>query len=113
MYTASIFMSLLSLLCDAHLNDLEIENNAIGFIAYGSGSKSKVFQGTVQENWKGKVKGIQLFENLASRTSIDIDTYEQLHKSQLVKPISNGVKITMTHVENGETNKGLRRYSIN
>ena len=113
MYTASIFMSLLSLLCDAHLNDLEIENNAIGFIAYGSGSKSKVFQGTVQENWKGKVKGIELFENLASRTSIDIDTYEQLHKSQLVKPISNGVKITMTHVENGETNKGLRRYSIN
>jgi hydroxymethylglutaryl-CoA synthase len=113
MYTASIFMSLLSLLCDALESDIEIENNTIGFIAYGSGSKSKVFQGTVQGNWKEKVNKVQLFEYLNSRTTIDIDTYEQLHKSQLVNPISNGAKVIMTHVENGETNKGLRRYSIN
>ncbi len=113
MYTASIFMSLISLLCDAHRNDQELHTNTIGFIAYGSGSKSKVFQGTVQPNWKQQVSKIKLFEYLDSRTTIDIDTYEQLHKSQLHTPLTNSRKVTISHVESGETNKGLRRYSFN
>ncbi len=113
MYTASIFMSLVSLLCDALEKDIDLTNNTIGFIGYGSGSKSKVFQGIVQENWKANVEKIQLFEYLKSRTEIDIDTYEKLHKCQLKQPVYNNSHVTMSHVESGETNKGLRRYSIN
>lgn len=113
MYTASIFMSLISLLCDSLRNGIDLKNKTVGFIAYGSGSKSKVFQGIVQENWKDNVSKIELFEYLDSRTKIDIDTYEKLHNSQLVNPVSNGAKVTISHVENGATNKGLRRYSIN
>ena len=113
MYTASIFMSLISLLCDALNSDNDLEGKTIGFIAYGSGSKSKVFQGVVEANWKEKVENIQLFQYLESRTTIDINTYEQLHRNELFRPVTNGAKITISHVENGETNKGLRRYILN
>lgn len=112
MYTASIFMCLTSLLCDAFSNQKELVNNTIGFIGYGSGSKSKVFQGTVQENWKTKVKNIHLFEYLASRTEINIDVYEKLHKNQIKQPVHTTNTITMSHMESGETNRGLRRYSL-
>ena len=112
MYTASIFMSLISLLCDALENKMELAGNTIGFIGYGSGSKSKVFQGIVQEGWQEKVAQIQLFEYLASRTEIDIATYEQLHKNQIKQPVFGKSQVAMSHLETGETNKGLRRYLV-
>ena len=49
MYTASIFMSLISSLVDAANNDKKFEDKKIGFISYGSGSKAKIFEGTVQK----------------------------------------------------------------
>ena len=42
----------------------------IGFIGYGSGSKSKVFEGTVQPNWASKLKDIKLFELIQCRATI-------------------------------------------
>ena len=39
----------------------------IGFISYGSGSKAKIFEGTVQTNWKDKIEKVKLFQNLDSR----------------------------------------------
>ncbi|MBN09104.1 MAG: hydroxymethylglutaryl-CoA synthase, partial [Flavobacteriaceae bacterium] len=47
MYTASIFMSLLSMLTKALNDKKELKNHKIGFISYGSGSKAKIFEGTV------------------------------------------------------------------
>jgi hydroxymethylglutaryl-CoA synthase len=43
MYTASIFMSLISSLIEANINNKDFENKKIGFISYGSGSKAKIF----------------------------------------------------------------------
>ncbi|MCB0399436.1 MAG: hydroxymethylglutaryl-CoA synthase family protein [Winogradskyella sp.] len=112
MYTASIFMSLLSLLSDSYKNHLELSGKTIGFIAYGSGSKSKVFEGVVQENWKSRLTDVHLFETLNQRTSIDVDTYENIHRAKLDFPIHNGSKISLDFIEREETNYGLRRYSV-
>ena len=56
MYTASIFMSLISHLYVSFKNNHELEGKKFGFISYGSGSKSKVFEGTIQNNWISKTK---------------------------------------------------------
>lgn len=81
-------------------------------IAYGSGSKSKVFEGTIQPSWASKVEGIQLFEYLENRTPIDLETYENLHRSKLDQPVHDGSKISLDYIERDEFNYGLRRYSI-
>lgn len=113
MYTASIFMSLLSYLSESLNASKKITRNTIGFIGYGSGSKSKVFEGIVQPNWALKIKDIKLFEYLENRISISVDTYEKIHTSQLEKPILDGSKVELNFVEKEETNYGLRRYKVN
>lgn len=112
MYTASIFMSLLSFLSDNYRNKKDITGNPVGFIAYGSGSKSKVFEGVVQNDWASKIKDIKLFETLENRTAISVETYESIHRSKLEQPVENGSKISLEYIERDETNYGLRRYSV-
>lgn len=86
MYTASIFMGLLSTLADAADKGTNIEGQKIGFMGYGSGSKAKVFQGTVEAGWK-KVGDLQLFEALKERTAVNFKTYEDWHNEKLAGPI--------------------------
>lgn len=113
MYTASIFMSLLSYLSDSYNSSKDISDNVIGFIAYGSGSKSKVFEGVVQPNWTSKIKDIKLFEYLENRTSVDVKTYEKIHRSQLENPAFKASKVQLDYIESNTTNIGLRRYKVN
>ncbi|WP_276979153.1 hydroxymethylglutaryl-CoA synthase, partial [Flavobacterium filum] len=82
-YTGSIFLGLLSSLCFHAKQNTNLENQKVGFIAYGSGSKSKVFEATVCENWKTVINQIHLFETLENNHSIDFETYEKLHKKEL------------------------------
>ncbi|MGO4817371.1 hydroxymethylglutaryl-CoA synthase family protein [Flavobacterium sp. W22_SRS_FP1] len=82
LYTGSIFMGLLSTLAHFHGTNQEIANFKFGFLAYGSGSKSKVFEGTIQDNWKEAVAKCSLFETLKSSFEIDFETYEKLHKKE-------------------------------
>lgn len=86
MYTGSIFLGLLSTLSFHYQNDYDITNKKFGFIAYGSGSKAKVFEGIVQENWK-KASNFQIFETLSKSIEIDFDTYISLHKKELKKSV--------------------------
>lgn len=82
LYTGSIFMALLSTL-SVHLeNKNEIEGATFGFLAYGSGSKSKVFEGEIQPQWKQALKDVKLFETLVQSQQIDFGTYESLHKKE-------------------------------
>ncbi len=83
MYTASIFMAFLSTLEYFYENNIEITGSTFGFLAYGSGSKSKVFEGTIQPKWNEKIKTLELFRTLDSCVEIDFETYEKLHKKQL------------------------------
>ncbi|WP_299115625.1 hydroxymethylglutaryl-CoA synthase [uncultured Winogradskyella sp.] len=113
MYTASIFMSFLSYLSHSLDVSKTIEGDTIGFISYGSGSKSKVFEGTIQANWTSKLKDVKLFEYLKNRTAIDVTTYEKIHRSQLEKAVLDGSKIALDYIEKDDTNYGLRRYKVN
>lgn len=112
MYTASIFMALLSGLQTSFNENEELADEEIGFVGYGSGSKSKVFAGKVSENWKNVVAKWDLFENLKNRLAIDFDTYEKLHRKQLeysVNPDYNGFGLESVELENPVL-KGARYY---
>lgn len=82
-YTGSIFLGLLSTLCYHFKQDTKLVNSKFGLIAYGSGSKSKVFEAEVQENWKNAIEKVKLFETLETCQAIDFTTYEKLHKKEL------------------------------
>ena len=112
MYTASIFMSLLSLLSNALETGKEISGNTIGFIAYGSGSKSKVFEGRIETAWKQKIEPVKLFTTLNQRTPINVETYENLHRFKADSAVLDSTKIRLDYIEKEPTNCGLRRYSV-
>lgn len=82
LYTGSIFMGLLSTLAHFYDSKKEIKGNFFGFLAYGSGSKSKVFEGTIQPEWESAISNVKLFETLKESVEIDFETYEKLHKKE-------------------------------
>ena len=82
LYTGSIFMGLLSTLAHFYDNKIDVSSKKFGFLAYGSGSKSKVFEGTIQSEWKDAIAKVNLFETLEKSFEIDFDTYEKLHKKE-------------------------------
>ena len=82
MYTASMFMGMLSTLCDYNEKGEDLTGKTLGFIAYGSGAKSKVFEGKLVEGWEKIIEKQALFETLEKSESIDIETYHQLHKKE-------------------------------
>jgi hydroxymethylglutaryl-CoA synthase len=82
LYTGSIFMGLLSTLAHFYDTKKEIASEKFGFLAYGSGSKSKVFEGPIQPEWKSAISNVALFETLKNSFEIDFETYEKLHKKE-------------------------------
>lgn len=82
LYTGSLFMGFLSTLAHFKGIEKEIAGLNFGFLAYGSGSKSKVFQGEIQRNWNSAIDKVALFETLNESTAIDFETYEKLHKKE-------------------------------
>lgn len=82
LYTGSIFMGLLSTLAHFYDSKNDVSGKKFGFLAYGSGSKSKVFEGTIQPDWKTAVAAVNLFETLEKSFEIGFETYEKLHKKE-------------------------------
>jgi hydroxymethylglutaryl-CoA synthase len=113
-YTGSIFLGMLSALYFAGTENKPLSTEKVGFIAYGSGSKSKVFEGRIQSLWKEQILKTNLFEMLASRTSIDFLTYEKLHKKELKTSIlqsKNEFILDKIETENPVL-KGARFYTF-
>lgn len=103
MYTASIFMALLSAMEHSLESGEDLAGKQIGFVAYGSGSKSKVFAGTVERDWKAVVEKWRLFDHLNQRLCIDFETYEKLHRKQMagsVNPQYTGFGLKSVEAEN-------------
>ena len=86
-YTGSIFLGLLSTLCYHFEQKSDLTNKKFGFIAYGSGSKSKVFEATVAADWQTVIQKIKLFETLDQSQAIDFETYLKLHKKELKQSV--------------------------
>lgn len=106
LYAGSIFLSLMSTLEVGLREEQEIENARFGFFGYGSGSKSKVFTGTLQANWQEVVRGFRLFERLDQRQEVNYDTYEQLHRGNLTESILPPAEtFFLKHIE---TERGVR-----
>ncbi|MGN7705745.1 hydroxymethylglutaryl-CoA synthase family protein [Chryseobacterium sp. JV274] len=113
MYTASVFMAFLSALQTSFNENEDLSGKEIGFIGYGSGSKSKVFAGKVSGNWNKIVEKWNLFENLNQRTAVDFDTYEKLHRKQKKESVNkqyNGFGLVSVETENPVL-VGARYYS--
>jgi hydroxymethylglutaryl-CoA synthase len=89
LYTGSIFMGFLSTLAHFYDTKVDVSNEKFGFLAYGSGSKSKVFQGTIQSNWSAAVANVNLFETLENSFEIGFETYEKLHKKEQKQSIQS------------------------
>lgn len=89
LYTGSIFMGFLSTLAHFYDTKIDVSNENFGFLAYGSGSKSKVFQGTIQPNWSDAVANVKLFETLEQSFEIGFESYEKLHKKEQKKSIQS------------------------
>jgi len=114
MYTGSIFMSLISLLSSALEKGQDINNAKIGFLSYGSGSKAKIFEGTLENQWEEIIKGLDLFKKLEGRIHIDIESYEKLHNNEMILPLDSSSKsIKLDKIESEELTVGLRKYKKN
>ena len=92
MYTASVFMAFLSALQTSFNENEDLSGKEIGFVGYGSGSKSKIFAGRVSENWRKIAEKWNLFKSLKQRTAVDFDTYEKLHRKLLNESVNKNYK---------------------
>ena len=110
MYTGSIFMSLISLLVVSMEQQKELAGTTIGFLSYGSGSKSKILEGTISKYWLNKVKDLSIFETLKNRIFIDFSTYNKLHNCAIDKPISKKKAFVLSGIDDQENKKGFRHY---
>lgn len=80
LYTASVFMALLSTLTEAKKKQDLLPGDKLGFCCYGSGSKAKVFRGTLVQNWENQVDETSVAHALATRTAISFEEYEHIHR---------------------------------
>lgn len=113
MYTASIFTAFLSALQVSADNNEDLQDKQIGFIAYGSGSKSKVFQGKVGEGWKNVMNKINLFTYLEDREAISFNQYQDLHNKKLTTSINNSKGFALERIEKDNPDlKGARYYTF-
>lgn len=111
LYTGSVFLALMSTLSRAAEVEVGLVGKTFGFMAYGSGSKSKVFAGVVRADWKAIVGKWLLFERLAARTPVDYATYERLHRGQLSGPIAAPANVfALDRIETEGNKRGARYY---
>lgn len=83
MYACSIFLALMSTLEADFREETNLTGKYFGFVGYGSGSKSKIFEATLQPSWKKIARSFKVNEKLSNRQAIDYPTYEALHRLNL------------------------------
>lgn len=112
MYSASIFMSLLSMLEDALEQGQEMAGKTVGFMSYGSGSKSKVFQATIGSDWITALGSQRLFSFLESRKPIDMEAYEAWHRGVELPGNQKNGTFVRTGISREENMTGYRSYAM-
>lgn len=80
MYTASIFMALLSHIAFSTNKAIEQSRDLL-FLAYGSGSKSKVFAGKLNAAFNRESLKEKLTSKLVNRTELSVNEYELQHQN--------------------------------
>ncbi|MEY4477984.1 MAG: hypothetical protein RL276_289 [Bacteroidota bacterium] len=110
MYTASIFMGLVSALL-GYADRRDLGGKRLGFLSYGSGSKSKVFSGVLRANFAAQLRGIDLESALDQRRSLTFAEYEALHARTTEGPVDAAVRgAVLDRIETEGNLLGYRRY---
>jgi hydroxymethylglutaryl-CoA synthase len=110
MYTASIFMGLVSALL-GYADRRDLGGKRLGFLSYGSGSKSKVFSGVLRANFAAQLRGIDLESALDQRRSLTFVEYEALHARTTEGPVDAAVRgAVLDRIETEGNLLGYRRY---
>lgn len=112
LYTASIFLALMSTLEAELPTERDLTHSTFGFFAYGSGSKSKVFTATVEEGWRERTQRFQFMAALEQRYELDYPTYERLHRGlqkESVQPPKGAFFLKHIQREKG-VQEGAREY---
>lgn len=111
LYTASIFLALMSSLENDFWEHCQLHKKRIGFVAYGSGSKAKVFEAQVQYDWQQVVRHFSVGKKLKERKSITYEQYERLHmgaqKTSVLKEKGNWA---LNKIGNEGVTLGARYY---
>ena len=112
MYTASVFTAFLSGLQVSVDNNEELVGQKVGFISYGSGSKSKVFQGEIGDGWKAVIDKLNLFDYLDNRQSISFEEYEDLHNKKITNSVRELKGFSLDRIEKEIPDlRGARYYT--
>lgn len=82
-YTASLYLSLLSLLQNGEL----APNDLIGLFSYGSGAMAEFFTGNVVEGFEKQLHPDKVQARLDARTKLTIPEYETIFTQSLTDPI--------------------------
>lgn len=113
LYAGSVFLSMMSTLEALLKTDTAAAGKAMCVFAYGSGSKSKVFGATIQEDWQEVVRGFDIEGRLDHREAVDYATYEQLHRGALKQNVAQkdagSFFLADVHEQRDET-EGVRHY---
>jgi hydroxymethylglutaryl-CoA synthase len=112
LYTASIFLALMSTLEADLESERDLTDATFGFFAYGSGSKSKVFTATVESGWRARTTQFQFMAGLEQRHELDYPTYERLHRglqTESVQPPTGAFYLKHIQREKG-VQEGAREY---
>ena len=82
-YTASLYLSLLSLLQNSELK----ANNLIGLFSYGSGAMAEFFTGNVVEGFEKQLQPEKVQARLNSRKKLTVPEYETIFTKALADPV--------------------------
>ncbi|WEV71333.1 hydroxymethylglutaryl-CoA synthase [Lactobacillus sp. ESL0785] len=88
-YTASLYLSLLSLLENKKLQP----DNKIGLFSYGSGAMGEFYSGQVVSGYERQLDVVQDQKMLARRQRLTVAQYEQVFNNALLDP-SDGLELT-------------------
>lgn len=113
LYTGSLFLSLMSTLYFASMKEEDLSGHKLGLIAYGSGAKSKVFEATVQPEWKKKSQLFNLKQVFRERKELDYKSYTSLYFNRNTKVFSSQKNaVYLDHVGITNLNYGARHYKF-
>lgn len=109
-YSCSIFLALASALEQAAYGEEELNGKIFGFFGYGSGSKSKVFEGVLQPDWRLIASRIGIRQQLDRRVAVDYNTYERLHRGKQTESVLSPLGEFALHRIHPDGNKAGARY---
>ncbi len=109
-YTASIFLALMSALELELADNQDITTEKYGFVAYGSGSKAKAFEGILQAQWREVVSQFNVFAKLNNRQAISFEQYEALHTGHAEESLHHFATFKLVAIGGEGQLEGARSY---